>query len=390
VKTRIRGILLNLIGLAIGCALAMGLLEILLRLYNPFQARIKGDRIVLETNKQYKIHNDIIKVLDPEITVVRNSVGFRGPNPPTDMNAAVSLITIGGSTTQCFFLNEGKTWTDQMGQLLSPHFRSLWINNAGLDGHSTYGHQVLLEDHVVKLKPKMVLLLVGANDMGRDPGAEWDAENVKSRVSFGSAAAFLKSLSPYSEVASLVANLFRSMNAYKRGLMHQNVDLKALPEGEFDEAQVEVYRKENLLPRYLNGFKERLERIVTVARAAGVEPVLVTQPGLLGKGVDKRLGVNLERILLSQGAKVNGKMWWGVMETYNDVTRQVGQQQKVTVIDLARKLEKTSLYFYDTIHFSNEGAAAVAKVLMPEMCAIMAARYPQSLILPCPPVETEW
>lgn len=386
-KTRLRGCLLNLAGLAIGCVLAIGLLEVLLRLYNPFQVRIKGERIVLETNKQYKIHNDIIGTLDPDITVARNAVGFRGPNPPADMSSAVSLITIGGSTTQCFFLSEGKTWTDHLARQLSPHFRNLWVNNAGLDGHSTYGHQVLLEDHIVKLKPKMVLLLVGANDMGRDPGAEWDAENVKSRVSFGSPAAFLKSLSPYSEVAALLTNFFRSMNAYKRGLTHQNVDLKALPEGDFDAAEVEAYRKENLVPRYLDGFRERLGRIVGIARAAGIEPVLVTQPGLLGQGVDKRLGVNLERILLSQGAKVNGRMWWGVMETYNDMTRQVGRERNVLVIDLARKLEKSSLYFYDTIHFSNEGAVAVASVLSSELCGAMASRYPDAVTLPCPAAE---
>jgi lysophospholipase L1-like esterase len=383
VKAALRALLLNLLVLGIGCVLAVALLEVLLRVKNPFQTRLKGDRIVLETNKELKIHNDIIKTLDPDIQVVRNSLGFRGQDPPSNLASMLSVVTIGGSTTQCFFLTEGKTWTDQMARRLGTHFGPLWVNNAGLDGHSTFGHKVLLEDHVVKIKPKIVVLLVGANDMGRDPNAEWDAENVKSRVSFASSAAFFKSMSPYSEVAALVTNLFRSFNAHRRGLIHQNVDVKSLPEGDFSPAEVEAYRNDNLVPRYLDGFRERLTGIVQAARAAGIEPVLVTQPGLLGAGVDERTGVNLARVLLSPGAKVNGQMWWGVMETYNDVTRTVGRDNNVLVIDLARKLEKSTVNFYDTIHFSNEGAESVGNIVANGLCDTLATRYPATLRVPC-------
>lgn len=385
---RLRELVLNVAGLAIGCLLALGLLEVLLRFYNPFQARIKGDRIVLETNKKYTIKNDIIDRLEPEIRVERNALGFRGPNPPADMAQALSVITIGGSTTQCFFLSEGKTWTDKIAADLGPRFRNLWVNNAGLDGHSSYGHLVLLEDHVVRVKPKFAVLLVGANDMGRDPGAEWDSENVKSSISWRSPTAFVKSLSPYSEVASLLANLYRSMNAYKRGLMHQKVDLTKLPLRDFSPEEVKAYRESVLRKSYLDGFGDRLQRIVTQARAAGIEPVLMTQPVLLGAGKDDRTGVDLERVLVGEGATANGKMWWEAMETYNDVTRKVGRDNGVQVIDMARKLPKTSLYFYDTIHFSGEGAAAVGAIAAAELCEPLAKRYPGFVASACPAAAT--
>lgn len=388
IMSRVKNIVLNILGIMVGTVLAIFFLEILLRVHNPFQVRIKGERIVLESNKKYKIHNEIIKRLDSEITIARNSIGFRGAEPPPELSRAVSIISIGGSTTQCFFLSEGETWTDRLGVLLKPFVRNLWVNNAGLDGHSTYGHQVLLEDHILKLKPKIVVLLVGANDMGRDPGAEWDAENVKSGISFASTAAFVKSLSPYSEVASLVANLFRSLNAYKRGLIHQNVDIKTLGEHDFDENRRRVYRSANLLPKYTEGFRNRLTKIVSVARAAGIEPVLMTQPGLLGEGVDPETGVNLERVLLGPGATANGKMWWEVMEGYNEITREVGLNQHVVVVDLAHRLTKTSRYFYDTIHFSSEGAEAVARILASEVCPVLSSKYPQDVIRPCESFES--
>ena len=83
-RTWLRSAAINTLALAAGCVFALLLLEVLLRWHNPFQARIKGNRIVLLTNKQYHIRNDIIGTLDPEVTVTRNSLGFRGPDPPAD------------------------------------------------------------------------------------------------------------------------------------------------------------------------------------------------------------------------------------------------------------------------------------------------------------------
>src|ERR1044071_42348 len=103
IASRLRSLLGKLALMVFGIFLALVLLEVLLRIHNPLQARIKGNRIVLNTNKTYHIKNDIIKGLDPEITVTRNSLGFRGPNPPKDLEKYLSVITIGGSTTQCFF-----------------------------------------------------------------------------------------------------------------------------------------------------------------------------------------------------------------------------------------------------------------------------------------------
>lgn len=48
------------------------------------------------------------------------------------------------------------------------NFKDLWINNAGLDGQSTFGHIFLMKDYIKKLKPKVVLFLVGSNDRGNE------------------------------------------------------------------------------------------------------------------------------------------------------------------------------------------------------------------------------
>jgi lysophospholipase L1-like esterase len=375
-SSRLRSALFGLITFAIGSVIALLLLEILLRIHNPFLARIKGNRIVLVTKRQYHIRNDIIPQLDPVITVTRNSVGFRGQDPPADLASKLSIITVGGSTTMCFFLSDDQTWTARLEKLLDPSFKDLWVNNAGLDGHSTYGHLVMLEDHVARLRPKVVIFLIGKNDIGRDSRDEFDAENVKGAIFFHSPTAFIKSLSPYSEVASLIANLYRSLDAYKAGLLHQKIDLRQLhaidplPPG-IEKSYIAMYAA----PHYLSGYEDRVRKLIAASRRNGIEPVLVTQPLLVGPAIDDVTGLDLSTI--EAEPQSSGKMIWDVQEIYNDVVRRVGKETGLQVIDLAQRLPKSSRNFYDFTHFTNAGAQAVAEILAQDLCPSLTARYPE-------------
>jgi len=87
-------------------------LEVLLRIYNPIESRVRGDRIVLPIQKTYVSKNETISGLDQAITHTKNSLGFRGPEPPLDGEPTFSIITVGGSTTECSLITDGKTGTD--------------------------------------------------------------------------------------------------------------------------------------------------------------------------------------------------------------------------------------------------------------------------------------
>ncbi len=84
------------------------LMELALRIYNPFHFRIKGDKILLPINERETIVNEINPKLDPVIINTRNSIGFRGPEPPKEWEHDLTIITIGGSTTECHFLSDSE------------------------------------------------------------------------------------------------------------------------------------------------------------------------------------------------------------------------------------------------------------------------------------------
>jgi lysophospholipase L1-like esterase len=360
--TNTNNLLKNTLLLLTGIILALAVLEIALRLFPPFEMRFKPDRIVLPVNRRYALDNreKFPTKLPPATVHTKNFLGFRGAPPPPDFADYLTIVTVGGSTTECFYLSDGKTWPDLLGAKLPRDFPKVWINNAGLDGATTYRHLILLEDYLIKLKPKAVIFLVGINDVGV---GEIDD---KPQGGFGG---WLKSMTNRSEVYSLGLNIYRYLVARKRGLHHEEVNLKVQGTLEVPEAaQQETLGKYREKLKY---YRVRLEQLIQVCRAHGIAPVFLTQPTLYGPGLDPVTGVDLAQIKL--GEHRNGALAYAEIELYNDALRQVCEQEKAKCIDLARELPRNSAYYYDYLHYTEAGAAQVAEIIYRELKPFLTA-----------------
>jgi len=363
----------KLLILSFGTILTFLLLEILVRLHPPFETRIKGDKLVLPVNRTYLIKNNEIPDIDPLVTHTRNSLGFRGsPPPPNDLENYLSIVTIGGSTTECNLLSDSKTWTDILGKKLDRSFKKVWINNAGLDGHSTFGHIVLMEDYVSRLKPKIAIFLVGANELGVDEPTESDNKNIR-KFSLNHIKLWPRQIVMHSEFFITVLNLYRMIKARNLGLPHHYTDFKTIQLKNMSEAETLRAILENAGELRLRNYRNRLLRLTDICRANSIEPVLVTQPVLSGRGKDDISGADLERMTVRD---LNGKVAWQILELYNDVLRDVAKKNKIQLIDLSVEMPKSSRYFYDVYHFTNSGAEKVADIILKHISVFLAGKYP--------------
>ena len=230
------------------------------------------------------------------------------------------------------------------------------MNNAGLDGQSTYGHLVLLRDVMADLRPRVAVFLIGVNDIGLDAGNPYDTALAPSR---STPRAMLAWLTEHSALAGLAQNLARVARTREAGFGHFQIDLRTVPRLEDDaRTTAETLTK---FSAALPAYESRVDAIVAASRALGIEPVLVTQPLLFGDAVDPTTGVDLSKVQAKGAA--NGKLWWQVQERYNDVTRRVAAARGVTLVDAAREMPKDSRYFYDFMHFTNEGAVRLGDII---------------------------
>ena len=373
-----------LAALTLGVMIAFVIAEVGLRVFQPIPIRVRGDEILLPRNVVYNIHNGAPRglggALDENLVHTKNSLGFRGPEPPADFDNDLTIVAIGGSTTECFYLSDADAWPQRLAVRLSGQFRSLWLNNAGLDGHSTFGHLQLMRQYISQLHPKFVTILAGINDMFAEAPNNYDKRPIASALS---------NLARYSDVAALALMFWRHQEAVEirdLGAMPRPINLHddiyhtpIAPSARADALALEAKEKESV-----DAYRRRLVELVNLARSNGIEPILITQPALFGPAVDDVTGVDLGKMTIELGATMSGSTAWTALEAYNEMTRAVGREKAVPVVDLAHLMPKSSRYYYDFLHFSKAGAMEVATILDREMCPILADKAPRYVAGKCP------
>ncbi len=349
-----------LLVLSVGIVSLSLALEVSLRWLNPVALRLRGQTLILPKNVTYVFENNKIPSCDPIIVQHRNSLGFRGAEPPINGRETLQILTIGGSTTECYYITEGRTWTDLLGVELRKSAPNLWINNAGLDGHSTFGHLLLLRTYVIPLRPDIALFLVGANDIERNDLTKYDLY-ASSHIAAVPKRSLGQVVMDHSYAASFMANLPRAANAWKGHMGHGTLDLRHVPQ----EADLPLKERDRIKSRvvqeFLPPYQARVRQLIQECRAHAIEPVFITQPALFGPGRDEATGVDLSHALIQP--QRNGQLAWEILELYNNTTRSTAKEENILVIDLAAQMRKSSRYFYDYFHFTNDGAQEVARIV---------------------------
>jgi len=342
-------------------------LEILLRIYNPFPSSVVGDKIILTPNYN-KVYKNKSPVGDMEENIIykRNSIGFRGQEPPVPFKDYLTLIAVGGSTTECMFISEGKTWEDRLGVELAKDLPRSWINNAGFAGHSTFGHIVLLRDYIATLKPSVCVFLIGGNDIDRN-----DLRNDDNFTKTNERWVLI--LAKKSVLANTLLSFYRNHLAKEKNIADKS-GISLLNKTPLHIPDSIIKNKLKLQEPLLAAYASRVKEMIRLCTENQIEPIFVTQPCLVGDAIDSLTGVDLSTFPMS--AEINGKLFWKYMELYNAETKKVAEAEGAFVVDLAPELPKSSAYFYDLIHYNNAGNARVANIISAQLIPHLQSKFP--------------
>ena len=294
-------------------------------------------------------------------TYSRDQYGLRQLCP---IGATIDILTIGGSTTDQRFISDELTWQSHLQNEISHYLnKNICVSNAGVDGHSTFGHLASFRIWFPKipiLKPKLVLLYLGINDAGFrfTPLVDFDLKNNLNHETH-------------------IQALLRERSALYRLLKQLRDFLKSDPKPSFTEHKGGQFRLDAYdayrLTDGANGlavdnalaFSKRLDQILTDINDMGSTPVCISQPNLHAIQKDGKLA-GVHSAFIFDGVTYNGLDYDQSIKLLNKAMAQRCVSKGGFYIDMASH-EFSFTDFYDLVHMNPTGTKKLSNFLFTEL-----------------------
>lgn len=285
-----------------------------------------------------------------------NRFGMRGDEPPKKWQETTTLLAVGGSTTQCFFLDDQKIWTNILQRQLEKNGAKVWVGNAGIDGHSTRSHVLLMEDLLPQIKPNIVVALVGINDL---------------LISLSEDVRFQKNRFDRRSIKSVLyakSKLFQVIYTWKLILWDQVQVTQAnahltLKEKPFDPKNETLPADLHELIPTITEFEKNLKAMAEISQAQNVKLVLMTQPSLFDDTERWRHVEGNFYWIKKAKHEMSAATYWRLLNEYNQVTLRVCQEKNLECLDLASFIPHHEDMFYDAVHLTELGSERVGLLL---------------------------
>jgi hypothetical protein len=290
--------------------------------------------------------------------------GFIIPSKKYD-NPDISMVFLGGSTTECRFMDEKQRFPYLTGALLE---KKLGIkinsyNTARSGNHSLHSLDILL-NKVMPLKPQIVVMMHNINDLVilLYEKSYWNDNSPRSVI-----------IDMNDEIVSNFVKIIRdryipNLAAEMHWLAKSVGSLwKSRPHGgnlsdQRDEfAQVRgkklVINKSELTGQ----FEMNLQGFIDLCKARKIVPVLMTMASRLKATPDKVIAAGI------RDAGLDYAEFKGLFEAFNDAIRQKALENQVMLIDLAKGIPPEREYFYDVVHHNPKGSVKAAEIISEQL-----------------------
>jgi len=293
-------------------------------------------------------------------TYVRDQYGLRGN---CKENNLANIVTIGGSTTEQKYISEGKTWQDLLQEKINLKKNDIpfCIANAGVDGHSTFGHLASFDvwfPRIPKFRPKYFLFYVGIND------ASFRFQEIPN---------FDRNTEPAPSVKSKIKEnsvIFRIYKALNKREVPRDISLFAWHQ--YVDKRPELFSENNLSPDTVvlakenaQAFRHRMKTILDKVHEANGIPICVTQPHTLAWNFGK-MHLGVKNAFVYKERPYNGLDYDFSLKLINKELQELCKQYNGFYVDLYQKKFELS-DFYDFVHTTPRGSEKIADYLFQEI-----------------------
>ena len=293
-----------------------------------------------------------------------NNLGFRGdelvsPKPPAEFR----VFLIGGSTTECAILDDDDSLDAVIQRAVQERTSGatqVRVYNAGFSGDRSDDHVAILTQRIVHLEPDLIVVFAGINDLlAAIRGHDYLHLPVPARPPW----MLLAAQSQLGRLGYYAVKLTRPalatprdtpfMTGYATGIALQKAALVADGPPAFDTRP----------------YANNLRTLAGVAHGQGAALIFITQQTTWASQVDPTAR-DWHWLLRVDDVRYSEDDMHAALERMNAVMRQVADSMDVPLYDLARRMPKSTNFFYDDVHFNTNGA----RVAGTEVAALILER----------------
>jgi lysophospholipase L1-like esterase len=286
-----------------------------------------------------------------------NALGIRGDEFPAERSVP-RILCLGGSTTECLYLDDTETWPHLLGQRLASA-GPVWVGAIGASGYSSVHHLKFLEQHgpVAAGEFDAVLMMVGVNDLGKVYLGVTEAQQL---------AGALKPIWGRSRLASLLHAGIDRWRAERTGALEDWA--YHVPRQQRERAAATQIARGLDLERWLAEYAARIERIALLCSQRGLRLIFATQPVQWAAGLPAQIEARFWFGRLASGDYASTAVMRADMDAFNARLLEVCGRLGVPCVDLS-PLHGDARWFFDDCHFTEAGARAVAGLIADWMLA---------------------
>jgi len=282
-----------------------------------------------------------------------DSNGFIMPGAPHE-NPDVTLVFLGGSTTECLHMDDDHRFPCRVGTLLGRR-SGLAVNsyNGGMAGNNSLHSVDVLLNKVLPMRPRIVVMMHNINDLVilLHEGSYWNENPSRSPI---------ETIGSYHVIRAvknlLIPNLYEKMRTLRRSTP--------------DEFRSVRGRKAVIDQTWMvDQFEANLQIFVDICKASGIIPILMTQQSRFKELPDPEVEAKTSLLATSNG--ISYETFRRLHILFNDSVRAVGEKNDVAVIDLAQDVPQEREYIYGTVHLNQRGSDFVSSIIADRLMPLL-------------------
>jgi hypothetical protein len=284
-------------------------------------------------------------------------------------NPDMSLVFIGGSTTECRYIDEEHRFPYLVGVLLEQQ-TGIKINsyNAARSGNHSLNSLDILLNKVFPIKPDIVVMLENINDLTilLYESSYWNRDSSRSvifDINKEMDANYFKLIRD-----RYIPNLAMAMRNFDSSLrLLWKSKKKSRDEFAHIRGKHVVYDESAMVEQ----FEMNLQSFIYLCKARNIIPVIMTMPSRFKEKPDK--------IILDafNNPPLDYFQFKQIFDLFNKSILKKAQENNIMVIDLAKEIPQENEFMYDIVHYTDKGARKVADIISGRLQPVVSTRIKQ-------------